>query len=112
MNNIFHVEKGKAKKQVTTLGTVSASGDILPPFILLPYTRRAKWMDLLPREVNYTLSPSGWMTAVSFLSFLKEQFVVKLKDMGVQFPVILFIDGVSSHLSLEISGMLLRYIHV
>ena len=42
MNNIFHVEKGKTKKQVTTLGTVSSNGDILPPFILLPYVRRPK----------------------------------------------------------------------
>lgn len=48
-------------------------------------------------------SDSGWMTAVTFLEYLKQIFYPFLCEQGIDFPVILFVDGHTSHFSIETS---------
>lgn len=42
--NVFLVHKCSEKSNVFYLATVSASGCILPPFIIYPYKRYQPWM--------------------------------------------------------------------
>jgi|688.fasta_scaffold70161_6 hypothetical protein len=46
------------------------------------------------------------MTQEIFLVYLREQFYPFVKDLpGIAFPVLLLVDGASSHISLEVSGI-------
>ena len=56
----------------------------------------------IPDEVVFELTKSGWMLRETFLAYLLKQFVPKLKELKVVFPVVLFCDGVSSHISYDI----------
>lgn len=47
------------------------------------------------------ISPSGWMTAKTFAEYLKKIFYPELCRKGVEFPVVVFVDGHSSHFSFE-----------
>jgi hypothetical protein len=90
---------------MTALATISAAGDLLPPFLVFPGERRVAWMknkNNIPDEVVFELTKSGWMQRETFLAYLLKQFVPKLKELKVVFPVVLFCDGVSSHISYDI----------
>lgn len=103
MKDVVFIKRCSAKMKVTAMATISANGDVLLPFLVLPYSRRLDWMD---KQVKcpFALSPSGWMRRNVFLQYLEYQFLPKLKELNVTFPVILFIDGASSHIGIEISG--------
>ena len=42
------------------------------------------------------------MTGQSFYSFISKTFVPKLKEKNVQFPIVIFLDGHSYHLSIQL----------
>ena len=47
----------------------------------------------------------GWMTQECFLSYLKTHFYPSVcKISGMKFPVLLIVDGVSSHISYDVAG--------
>ena len=92
-----------SKQNVTALATISAAGILLPPFLVLPGKRHMSWMKQIREEMDYELTPSGWMTKETFKIYLERQFLPKLKELHTTFPVILFFDGVSSHVSLDIA---------
>ena len=78
----------------------SAAGIALPPMIIFPkafpggaYTFKG------PDDAVYAKSESGWVDSELFLSWMKKVF---LEHVVVQRPVILFVDGHSSHLTLEL----------
>lgn len=92
------VQKGATgtKAHITALATINAAGHMFPPMMIFP--GRAKNpdphfvdMDGFP-EAAYTASPNGWQTEYTFY-----QYVCQLKcwveDEGIQFPVLLFLDG-------------------
>ena len=91
------------KSQITVMICMNAAGLFPPPFILYPGQRiRNVNTDLFP-EARYATTPSGWMTAESFLLF-RELLVKFAKDNMVQFPIILFVDSHSSHINFEASA--------
>ncbi|XP_063885424.1 uncharacterized protein LOC135113772 [Scylla paramamosain] len=54
------------------------------------------------KRLFFKKTPNGWITEVVFLSFLRDIFIPKL---GEKRPVVLFVDGHSSHHSLAISTL-------
>ncbi len=86
------------KTQLTVLACFNAIGQYMPPLIVYPGKRRRN-LDL--RDYAYhEVSANGWMTSEVFLQFLHY-----LSDFcslqGIPLPILLYVDGHSTHLSLE-----------
>lgn len=104
--NVYETDKGKAKESITVMFTFSASGLIINPMIVYQYKRIPKDVfDLVPDGICYTKTDSGWMTSEAFLFYVKEVFYPKLIEEKIQFPVILFVDGHKTHLTLALSKL-------
>lgn len=85
-----------------------ADGSYGDPFLIYPYTRvpedvKNKMSAL--QNIDYNYNASGWMTEENFRYYLEFVFVKSMKQKGVQFPVILFMDNHTSHVSMEVSRL-------
>ena len=90
---------GNGKLQITILACVSASGYALPPFVV--FDRKTLNQELTKGEVPgtvYGLSASGWMDTELFQEWFLQHFLKFAPSMR---PLILLMDGHSSHFSLE-----------
>ncbi|XP_044003732.1 MFS-type transporter clz9-like [Aphidius gifuensis] len=93
------------KECVTTLFCGNAAGQLLPPMVLFNYAR------LIPKSISITMpkgwgvgrTDSGWQTGESFYEWTANCFEPWLRKEKIQFPVILYIDGHTSHMTLELS---------
>lgn len=57
----------------------------------------------LPDGYSVGFSDNSWMTAKSFYEYITNIFHPWLRGNGIIFPIILFIDGHASHMSLPLS---------
>lgn len=66
--DVYLIQKFSSKSGVTVLATTSATGWILPPFIIFPYERLQKWMteDKLSPGFGVSITKKGWMTVDAF----------------------------------------------
>lgn len=97
---LYNESSRSSKEPITTLFTVSAKGT----FAIYKYARLPKRiLDTAPLFWGIGKSKNGWMTSESFFEYISNVFLPYLKDEKVQLPVIVFLDGHSSHLSLELS---------
>ena len=87
---------------ITVNGCGSASGNRLPPFVLYKgkhlYTA---WMKNGPEGTKFGVSDSGWMEE-NFHSWFSSMFIPKVIPLLSTGPVVLFLDGHHSHLSIEL----------
>lgn len=91
-------EVTSSKTQITVLATFNAVGDYLPPMIVYPGKRLRDVGQDGFTEAMYAQTETGWMTAEVFLEFL-HSFHSFCRSKSFSFPVILFVDGHSTHLS-------------
>jgi hypothetical protein len=90
------------KTQITTLACMNAMGQFMNPMILFP-GQRIRDVDVEEyQEAFYQCTETGWMTAHVFRQFL-ELFDTFVSEKSITRPVLLFVDGHSSHISLESS---------
>lgn len=87
---------------------VLADGSYVDPFLVFPYTRvpepvKVKMATL--ENIDYNNNASGWMMEVNFRYYLEFVFVKSMKQKGIQFPVILYMDNHTSHISMDISRL-------
>lgn len=102
--NVYSIEKGSAKDNITVMFSFAASGIMCPPMIIFPYKR-------IPEKIAVTVNSSwgigrsdnGWMTSETFYEYIKNIFYPHLIENNIQFPVVLFLDGHKSHLTYELS---------
>lgn len=45
----------------------------------------------------------GWMTADSFYQYVSTKFYPWLVNNNIEFPVVLYVDGLTSHMTLALS---------
>ncbi|KYN12208.1 hypothetical protein ALC57_15605 [Trachymyrmex cornetzi] len=84
---------------------ISASGVMAPPMIMYAYKRiPATITQNIPKGWSIGTSDRGWMTAESFYEYITNVFYLWLKTNNIVFPVVLFMDGHSSHLTLPLSN--------
>ena len=86
------------KEQITVSACANAAGDFMPPFLVFPgqkLTSGIGYRDF--PDAYYTVTENGWMDRDSFFEFIVyfDAFVSKL---GIMRPVILWIDGHTSHI--------------
>ena len=96
--NVWAITAGAKGKTHTTLTCVSASGFVLPPFLIYPRQRITE--NLKERAIAGTVfhcSDSGWVNTDLFLVSL-EFFAQSIPPSR---PVLLILNGHSSHVSIE-----------
>lgn len=92
------------KECLTVLITGNAAGQVVSPMVLFKYERVPRELAFsVPDEWGIGRSESGWMTGQTFYEFITNIFEKWLTRMKIPRPVILFIDGHSSHLTLHTS---------
>ncbi|XP_074106388.1 uncharacterized protein LOC141532112 [Cotesia typhae] len=100
---VYKVVNTNDKENITTLFMVNAAGDMVPPMIVYPYQR-------IPHNVSKDVpngwfvsgSTSGWMTAEHFYEYVANCLHPWLVKSKIEFPIILYVDGHSSHLTLPL----------
>jgi len=72
--------------------------------IIYPYKRIPNYIyQSVPENWGIGRSDSGWMVSATFFEYIANIMYPWLIDNKVKFPVILYLDGHKSHLSLELS---------
>lgn len=103
--SVYKIVNADEKKALTTLVMISASGVMAPPMIMYAYKRiPAIITQNIPKGWSIGTSDKGWMTAESFYEYVTNVFYPWLKTTNIVFPVVLFVDGHSSHLTLPLSN--------
>ncbi|XP_053406593.1 uncharacterized protein LOC128559316 [Mercenaria mercenaria] len=88
------------KQQLTVMVCFNAFGDYIPPLIIFPgECFRDCGIQGFP-EAIYGQTSNGWMDSELFVEFLKH-FNTFVIEKCIQKPVILYVDGHSTHMSLE-----------
>lgn len=101
---IYSVINNDEKECVTTLLMCNAAGDIPPPLVMFAYKRLPNYIATkVPPDWALGRSDNGWMTGESFFEYISNIFFEWLKNNNVTFPVVLFVDGHSSHLTMQLS---------
>ena len=91
------------KTSVTLLVTGNAAGKLAPPFILFAGKKMPKDVIRMgPEDFGFGFSDNGWMTAKTFYEFIANIFHPWLVKENIKFPVILYVDKHSSHVTLPL----------
>jgi hypothetical protein len=100
--DVYLIQKFSDKSGVTVLATTSASGWILPLFIIYPYERLQNWMakDKLPPGFEVRMDDSG-----SILFLVASPIIPQLKTKNTKFPFVLCMDGHRSHINIKITDI-------
>ena len=91
------------KSHITVLVCMSASAHYLPPLIVFPGQRFFKNILEGFEEAVLGRSNYGWMDSDLFVMWLKTVLEQGLNERQVEMPVLLFVDGHTSHISQEAS---------
>lgn len=101
---VFNRSKNDEKECVTAFLGGSAAGLPTPPMLIHAFKRMpANILNSNPKKWSVRISDSGWQTQVTFFDYLTNIFYNFLLEEKVKLPIILFIDGHKSHVSLDLS---------
>lgn len=103
MKNVQSISANSERENYTVLMAASANGELAPPLILFPYKSRlpSDVVRSVPRDWGVGKTESGWMNSVSFYEYVSKVFYPWLVKQKRTFPVLLFVDGHTSHASFE-----------
>uniref|UniRef100_A0ABD2WF65 HTH CENPB-type domain-containing protein n=1 Tax=Trichogramma kaykai TaxID=54128 RepID=A0ABD2WF65_9HYME len=102
--SVYQIVSSDEKALLTVLFIASANGKLLPPMILFDCktTPRKNTLSNIPKGWGVGNTETGWMTAESFFHYVKNCFIPWIQNNGIQLPVVLYVDGHVSHLSLPL----------
>ncbi|XP_067621255.1 uncharacterized protein [Eurosta solidaginis] len=102
---VYNRTANDEKECLTVLLTVGAYGAISPPLVMFPYKRYvpSHITASMPKGWGMGHSDSGWMTSEAFFEYITNVFHPWLKEKGIKMPVVLFLDGHSSHININLS---------
>lgn len=102
--NIYCIGSGNEKECVTVLLGGNATGESPPTLVIFKGERVPKHlMSNLPASIVADKSKSGWMNGEIFFNYISNVFLPWAKSMNIAFPLVVFIDGHASHLTLSLS---------
>jgi hypothetical protein len=105
--NVYEVDRGQAKFTLTVLFTFAASDTITAPMIIYPYKpyKPSEISMSVPKSWGIGISSNGWMKSELFYEYIANIFYKDLFERNTKFPVILFVDGHSTHLTYKVSEL-------
>ena len=93
---------GNSKEQITTFCAANAAGDTLPPMHIFPGERfKTNPMSRCVDGVYFGRTPNGWISTELFYGWIANHF----SKLVTQWPVVLIVDGHSTHIDLEVSKL-------
>ncbi|KAL0102680.1 hypothetical protein PUN28_018176 [Cardiocondyla obscurior] len=93
------------KECLTTLFCGNAIGKIAPPMVIFSFKRTPGHIaSNMPKNWGIGHSESGWMTGETFYEYIANIFYPWLIKNNIKFPVVLFLDGHTSHLTMALSN--------
>ena len=102
--SIYQQINSDEKECYTVLLGGNAAGDVVPPMVIFKYERIPRELSLaVPQTWGIGRSDNGWMTGETFYEYICNIFNKWLDDNKIPKPVILFMDGHTSHLSYQVS---------
>ncbi|KAJ8913919.1 hypothetical protein NQ315_005717 [Exocentrus adspersus] len=106
---VYNAGTNDEKENLTVLVTANASGDLAPPMIVFAYERIPGY---IANSVNPTWglgrSDHGWMCGSTFYEYITNVFEPWLTQKRINRPILLFVDGHVSHLTLQLSQFCAR----
>jgi hypothetical protein len=105
---VYRQATADPKAQVSVMFNFLASGDFLPPQLILKNSVNAVKVAQGAGEIEYYISQTenGWQTKDSFFDYVKKDFVKQLDKLGVirrpDYPFFYLLDGHVSHTSFEL----------
>ena len=93
----------ETKEQITVLACVTGAGVFQNPLVIFPGVRpifQFKGVD--PSKYSVAVTPNGWISSDAFFSWFSNIFIKNLRDTGITFPILVFMDGHSTHANLAI----------
>ncbi|GAB0086707.1 hypothetical protein DMENIID0001_008620 [Sergentomyia squamirostris] len=100
-----YLKNSLPKQCITVLFNVSATGQMAPPMAVHNLERIS--CDIANHNAKgwkMGISPNcGWMDGPLFYEYITNDFFPWLKEQCIEFPVILFLDGHASHVTLPLS---------
>lgn len=98
VGKLTSAERGK---NVTIMFCMSAIGQFIPPFFIFPRQRiNDRLMINAPPESDAVAQPKGWINNEIFLKWLSH--FVKFSKPAKESPILLVLDGHSSHKTLDV----------
>lgn len=102
--SVYNAGTNDEKENLTVLVTANANGELAPPMIIFKYER-------IPGHIAHSInkswgigrSESGWMCGATFYEYISNIFVPWLNEKKTERPILLFIDGHVSHMTLHLS---------
>lgn len=102
--NVYDEHSNSNKENITTLFVTNALGTWAPPLTLYKYERiPAIIARSAPPGWGIGKSENGWMTAETFFEYISNIFLPFIIENNIERPVVVFLDGHKSHLSLHLS---------
>ena len=104
--NVHEIGGGSGREYITVVGCGAADGTKLPPYVV--YKGKNLWSSWKmggPAGTLYTASESGWMERPNFLDWFKKLFLSAVSGLLESGPVLIFIDGHLSHISLQLISL-------
>lgn len=102
--NVCEVVTAPEKESITVLSNVCADGKIAPTMIVFPGMRLPQGIKLsVPDSWAISRSEKGWMNGEVFFEYVANIFYPWLLEQNTNFPIVLFLDGHSSHLTYHLS---------
>jgi hypothetical protein len=105
---VYRQATADPKAQVSVMFNFLASGDFLPPQLILKNSVNRVKVAKAAGESEYFISQTqnGWQTQESFFDYVKKDFVKQLDKLGVirrpDYPFFYLLDGHVSHTSFEL----------
>ena len=103
MKSAYHLTTN-CKSQITNLSAICANGNTLPQMIIYPgkTINPSVAVDLPSGSLAYATS-SRWINTDAFVFWLRNLFLPNLTPIR---PVLLLVDGHTSHLDLEVAKLM------
>lgn len=102
--SVYNAGTNDEKENLTVLVTASAAGEFAPPMIIFKYERIPSHIALsVNKSWGIGRSESGWMCGSTFYEYVTNVFVPWLDKQKIERPILLFIDGHVSHMTLHLS---------
>lgn len=100
----YKVVDGCEKESITALFMYAADGTRAPPMIMYKYKESVPLSVLKNCPVGWGIgnSETGWMTTETFYEYITNVFYPWLISQKTEFPIILYLDGHSSHVTIPL----------
>ncbi|KAJ8931362.1 hypothetical protein NQ314_015729 [Rhamnusium bicolor] len=103
---VHNIINSSEKENITALIMANAAGQMAPPMVVVRLGKTLR--ESVPPSWAIGKSENGWMTNQTFYEYITGVFYPWLIESKIQFPIVLYLDGHVSHLTLPLSEFCMK----